>query len=67
MDEVQASGEELIITKRGKPVAKLVPLKERRPSLAGFMKGTFEIKGDIIEPIDAGWEDALDHGDELNE
>ena len=28
MDEVQATGEEVVITKRGKPVAKLVPVKK---------------------------------------
>ena len=52
MDEVQRTGEELIITKRGKPVARLVPVTGNPPSLFGCMKGSIEILGDIIEPID---------------
>ena len=51
MDEVQQTGKELIITKRGKPVAKLVAIRVQRPSLIGSMKGTVEILGDIIEPV----------------
>ena len=51
MDEVQETGKELIITKRGKPVAKLVAVTTKRPSLIGSMKGTVEILGDIIEPV----------------
>ena len=67
MDEVAATGEELVITKRGKPVARLVPAKEERPSLLGCMKGSIKILGDIVEPIDAGWEETLTHWDELQE
>ena len=60
MDEVAASGEELVITKRGKPVARLVPAKEERPRLFGSMKGSVKILGDIIEPaLDPGWEDEM--------
>ncbi len=53
MDDVAATGEELIITKHGKPVARLVPAKENRLPLFGSMKGTVKILGDIIEPV---WE-----------
>ena len=67
MDEVAASGEELVITKRGKPVARLVPAREERPSLVGCMKGSIKILGDIVEPTDAGWEKVLTHWDELQE
>jgi prevent-host-death family protein len=72
MDEVERTGQELVITKRGKPVAKLVPAKgipERKPSLLfGCMKGTVEILGDIVEPvIDPDWEEQmLKDWDELN-
>jgi prevent-host-death family protein len=59
MDEVQATGEEVIITKRGKPVAKLVPVVDDPESIFGCMRGTFEIVGDIISPIDVKW-DALE-------
>ena len=65
MDEVAASGEELIITKRGKPIARLVPTAEERSSQVGCMKGSITILGDIIGPIDAGWEEPVKHWDEL--
>ncbi len=57
MDEVAATGEELVITKRGKPVARLVPVKGERRRLFGPMKGSFKILGDIVEPVlEPGWE-----------
>lgn len=56
MDEVAESGEPVLITKAGKPVARLVPLVERPKSLWRAHKGLIEIKGDIISPIDVEWE-----------
>jgi len=52
MDEVQAKGQAVIITKRGEPVAKLVPVEQEKDDIFGFLKGkgTIEIKGDIISP-----------------
>jgi prevent-host-death family protein len=55
MDEVQATRRPLVITKRGKPVAKLVPVEEEVPSLFGRLKGTVTIHGDIISPIEQDW------------
>jgi len=54
INEVQAKGRAVVITKRGKPVAKLVPVeKEEKDEIFGFMKGKgkTEIKGDIVSPI----------------
>jgi prevent-host-death family protein len=57
LDEVQRQRKEILITKRGKPVAKLVPVKEERSeSFIGSMQGTMEIVGDIISPIDEKWD-----------
>ncbi len=56
LDEVQQTRQEIVITKRGKPVARLVPTEEKIPTLFGRMKGTGEILGDIISPIDVEWE-----------
>ena len=56
MDQVNISQTELIITKRNVPIAKLVPIKTKRESLFGKMKGTATISGDIIEPIDEAWD-----------
>jgi len=53
MDEVQSKREAVVITKRGKPVAKLVPVEKGKDDIFGFMKGkgTIEIKGDIVSPV----------------
>ena len=55
LDEVQRQRKQILITKRGKPVAKLVPISEA-PSFVGSMKGTMEIVGDIVAPIDVKWD-----------
>lgn len=56
MDEVADSGAEIIITKNGHPVSRLVPYREKPKSLFGIDKGRFKILGDIIEPLDVEWE-----------
>jgi prevent-host-death family protein len=56
IDEVQRLRMPIIITKRGKPVAKLVPLDEHAESFIGSMEGTMEIVGDIVAPIGVSWE-----------
>jgi prevent-host-death family protein len=52
MDEVQSKRQSIVITKRGKPVAKLVPVDEEKDDIFGFFKGKgrIEIKGDIVSP-----------------
>ena len=59
MDEVAESGEEIIITKHGRPVSRLMPYRERPKSLFGRGKGMIEIHGDIVEPLDVVWEAEL--------
>lgn len=56
MDEVERTGEPLVITKRGRPVARLVPEPPPRGSLFGSMRGSAVITGDIISPLDEPWE-----------
>ena len=41
MDDVQATKRPLVITKRGKPVAKLVPIEERKDDFIGRLKAFF--------------------------
>jgi prevent-host-death family protein len=55
MDEVRTTRRPLVITKRGKPVAKLVPVEEEPPPLFGRLQGTVTIHGDIIGPIEQDW------------
>ena len=51
LDEVRERGCEITITKRGKPVARVVPTTDHKPkSPLGSMKGRFEIAGDIVGP-----------------
>ena len=56
MDEVAESGEEIVITKNGRPVSRLTPYREKPESLFGIDRGRIEIHGDITEPIDVEWE-----------
>jgi prevent-host-death family protein len=57
LDEVQRERKEIIITKRGKPVARIVPVEAKQiPNLFGRMKGSVEILGDIISPIGEIWD-----------
>ena len=58
MDEVARTHETIIVTKRGKPVAKLVPVEpEEERSWFGYMAGTARITGDIMAPIEGeDWE-----------
>jgi antitoxin (DNA-binding transcriptional repressor) of toxin-antitoxin stability system len=50
MDEVQAKRETVLITKRGKPVAKLVPADKGTDDIYGFLAGKVTVTGDIIRP-----------------
>jgi prevent-host-death family protein len=51
LDEVQAKRETIVITKRGKPVAKLSPIEKQADDIFGFMKGKIAILGDIVSPL----------------
>jgi prevent-host-death family protein len=53
LDEVAETGREIIVTKRGKPVAKLTPIEPPKS-----LKGSVTILGDIIGPAfdDDDWE-----------
>jgi antitoxin (DNA-binding transcriptional repressor) of toxin-antitoxin stability system len=50
MDEVQSKREAVLITKRGKPVAKLVPVGNEKDEIYGFLKGKVSILGDVVSP-----------------
>ena len=46
LETVDADG--IVITKRGKPVAKLIPLGTDSASLIGVLRGKLRIKGDVL-------------------
>jgi prevent-host-death family protein len=50
MDEVQSKRQAVLITKRGKPVAKLVPVEQEKDDIFGFYKGKIKINGDVVSP-----------------
>lgn len=60
MDQVRSTKQPLLITKRGKPVAKLVPVDTGQDDFIGRLKGVFRVVGDIESPIEVPevWESA---------
>jgi prevent-host-death family protein len=51
MDEVQSKRQAVVITKRGKPVAKLVPVDKEKDEIFGFLKGKGKVTGDVVSPV----------------
>jgi prevent-host-death family protein len=57
MEDVRSTRQPIVITKRGKPVAKLVPVETEKDDWIGRLKGMFQVVGDIESPIEPGtWE-----------
>ena len=50
MDEVQQKRQAVVITKRGKPVAKLIPVETAEDEIFGFFQGKGKITGDVVAP-----------------
>ena len=46
-----AAGEEVVIARAGKPVARLVPVKRGRTREFGVDEGTFDVPYDFNEPL----------------
>ena len=58
MDEVAETGQPLVITKNGRPVAQLGPVVSRPATLAGAHRGQITVVEDILSSIDEEWEAA---------
>lgn len=56
MEEVRKTGKEIVITKNGEPVSKLVPVRHKPKTLFGAHREKIVIKGDIVSPLDVEWE-----------
>ncbi len=58
MDDVNKTREAVLITKRGRPVAKLVPAESGERDFIGRLEGRIRITGDIESPIESAevWE-----------
>ena len=62
LERVRRTKEPLVVTKRGVPIAKVVPIEPPPPKKSGYgaMAGTIEFLGDIVGPVVAPEEwDAL--------
>ena len=55
LDEVHQSRKEIVITKRGRAVARLLPVDEELLPVFGRMRGSAEILGDIVAPVGEKW------------
>ncbi len=67
MDEVAASGEEIVVTKHGRPVSRVIPYHEKRKLVFGENRGLIKTYADIVEPMPAEWfeKDGGDEDDDL--
>lgn len=52
LDEVAAGRGEIVITRNGKPVSRLVPVEPPRPAPFGCDRGRIRILGDVVSPLD---------------
>jgi prevent-host-death family protein len=53
LDQVARTGEILIVTKRGRPVAKICPLEQSEP---GSLRNSVKYHEDIMEPLEEKWD-----------
>ncbi len=53
LDRVARTGEPVLVTKRGRPVAEVVPV---RPEAAGTLRGSVTFHGDVVGPILDRWD-----------
>ncbi len=60
MEEVRTRRESVLITKKGRPVARIVPAEKPREDIFGCLKGIVRITGDIESPVVpvSDWEQA---------
>ena len=65
MDEVAESGEEIVITKHGRPVSKLAPYRQRLKAPFGRHRDNIRILGDIVSPMPPEWYEKPDDEDDL--
>jgi prevent-host-death family protein len=58
IDRVYKKQEPLLVTKRGKPWVKVLPVRASEDDFLGHLEGEFKIVGDIESPIDPpdAWE-----------
>jgi prevent-host-death family protein len=56
LENIRVGKKSITVTKRAKPIAKIVPFEEDKTSIMRLLRHKAEIKGDIIRPIDEKWD-----------
>ena len=56
LDDVASKGDRIVITKRGRPLARVERIEEPKASLRGTWKGRVKIKGNVVNFHDDPWE-----------
>jgi prevent-host-death family protein len=56
IEQVRQERGEVVITRYGRPVAKLVPFEELPVSMVGYLAGSVTAYGDLISPIEEEWD-----------
>jgi prevent-host-death family protein len=67
MERVARTRETIIITKRGRPVARLMPLEDQETlqPLFGCLAGTVRHEGDVVSAVEADWSAVTGEEDDL--
>lgn len=60
MERVAATGREVVVTKHGKPVARLVPAESSATAFVGRLRGTLGERGDLLEGTGETWDAEAD-------
>ena len=56
MDDVANSGEEIVVTKNGRPVSRLVPVRAKPREVYGMHRGMWQLMDDLVEPPAESWD-----------
>ena len=56
MEQVAATGDPIVVTKRRKAIAQLAPVARKAKTLRGFLKGRVKTRDDIIRPVKVPWD-----------
>jgi len=57
IDQVAESGEPITVTKRGKAKVQIIAVREKPKTLRGALKGSIEILGDIVGPLNEPYDE----------
>jgi hypothetical protein len=56
MDDIHTKKKGFVITKRGVPVAQIIPTEDNLPQLFGWLSQSVVEQGNIIDPINVEWD-----------